>query len=576
MQETSQTHTSPHTTSKARWTREAIAGKLAEYHASAGRSDETKSVQAICEELNVPRSTLQYWLARQGNIDEAPEVIAFFESPAGVRFLHRLVLGAQFVMGFQGNCGIRLVCRYLECTGLSQFVAASYGSQQQVSRRIEEQIVAFDQAEKERLGGQMPPKQIALLEDETFHAGRVCLVGIEPRSNFILLEEYAADRSASTWTNSLAKATESLPVDVVLVTSDEAKGICAHVTNELGGHHSPDVFHVQHEVVTGTSLPLAAQVRQAEAVVKQVTEGLRRHQADKAAYEQRRRGPGRPPDFPKRIQQAQAQVAEACAQLETARTRQTRARQAMQGISTAYHPYDVKTGQTRTAEQVSTELHTHMQELETVVQEANLSERCCQKIQKAKRVVTQMVATIAFVVLGIQARVSVLGLRAEMEAAVLTQLIPAFYLERLSTQAQIAETRRLLHQQAEALLAPLLARDGPFSQVEDDDLGVIEEVARDCAHVFQRSSSSVEGRNGSLALRHHHLRQIRPQRLAALTAVHNYVPTRADGTTAAERFFGEKPGDVFEWLLERVDLPGRPAQKRSQPKTQMSLLSGTL
>ena len=38
--------------------------------------------------------------------------------------------------------------------------------------------------------------------DETFHP-EICLVAIEPVSNFILLERYAADRSAATWTQAL-------------------------------------------------------------------------------------------------------------------------------------------------------------------------------------------------------------------------------------------------------------------------------------------------------------------------------------------------------------------------------------
>jgi len=91
-------------------------------------------------------------------------------------------------------------------------------------------------------------------------------------------------------------------------------------------------------------------------------------------------------------------------------------------------------------------------------------------------------------------------------------------------------------------------------------------VAQECAELFQRSSSCVEGRNGQLALRHHSLHRLRDQKLEALTTVHNYFVRRSDGTTAAERFFGAKPGNLFEWILERVDLPGWPAQKRSEPK----------
>ena len=73
----------------------------------------------------------------------------------------------------------------------------------------------------------------------------------------------------------------------------------------------------------------------------------------------------------------------------------------------------------------------------------------------------------------------------------------------------------------------------------------------------------MEGRNGQLALRHHSLHRLSNDKLCALTVIHNYYLTRSDGTTAAERFFGAKPRDLFEWLLDRLDVPARPAAKRS-------------
>lgn len=64
----------------------------------------------------------------------------------------------------------------------------------------------------------------------------------------------------------------------------------------------------------------------------------------------------------------------------------------------------------------------------------------------------------------------------------------------------------------------------------------LEQVAGDCADRFQRSNSG-EGRNGQLALHHHGRHRLSNRKLAALTAVHNDPIRRADGTTAAERFF---------------------------------------
>jgi hypothetical protein len=42
--------------------------------------------------LDVPRSTLQAWLAYHENLDESPAVVAFFPSVPGLAFLHRLGL----------------------------------------------------------------------------------------------------------------------------------------------------------------------------------------------------------------------------------------------------------------------------------------------------------------------------------------------------------------------------------------------------------------------------------------------------------------------------------------------------
>ena len=70
---------------------------------------------------------------------------------------------------------------------------------------------------------------------------------------------------------------------------------------------------------------------------------------------------------------------------------------------------------------------------------------------------------------------------------------------------------------------------------------------------------NVEGRNGYLSLRNHQLRGLdRPRKRECLTAVHNFLLTRPDGTTAAERFFGQKPRSMFAVILGAVDIPPAP------------------
>ena len=551
-----------------RLSRQEIAQKLSEYEEAI---QNYPGQRRIAEEIDIPRSTIQHWLNRKNSIDADPEVVAFFESPAGTAFLHRLVLGAHFVITQLGPCGIRLVCQYLDLTGLNQFVASSYGTQQKVSVQMEQALVEFDKEEKMRLAEAMKPKEITVCQDENFHSDP-CLVAIEPVSNFIVLEKYSESRKADEWTKAMDDATKGLPVKIVQSTSDEGKGIVHHVEKDLGAHHSPDVFHVENEIVKGTSAPLASKTKRASEAHEKATEKVNRSIKEKEAYFINKRCPGRPPDFDKRIEEARTKEEDARQSLQKAEEHQKQMKDAIKGISEAYHPFALDTGRMKRSEEVSTSLNKCFSEIEDVASSAELSEVSFKRIKKAKKVVVDMVATIVFYFLAIRAKVEALSLAPEVEEAVFENFIPAIYLRLVSEKAKGAEVREQLRRKSEELLEPLRAVNGPFSGLALEEIALIEEVSQECACLFQRSSSCVEGRNGQLALRHHSLHRLSDRKLGSLTAVHNYYVKRSDGTTAAERFFGKKPRDLFEYLLDRLDLPGRPAQKRSQPEQKKHFL----
>lgn len=462
------------------------------------------------------------------------------------------------------------MCQFLELSGLAQFVAPSYGAQRKVTVAMEETITEFGREEQERLSQDMTSKQITVCEDETFHPS-VCLVAIDPVSNFILLEQYADNRQGETWTNALAEATAGLPIEIVQSTSDEGRGLLRHVETDLGVHHSPDLFHVQQELVRGTSGVLTSKTRQAEEAVAETTERLSARREAQVAYEER----GDLACASEQAEQlAQAEVQEQAARrtLETAQSWQERAKAAIQGINATYHPYDLETGAARSAEEVSASLEQCFAEIEAVATEAELSKSCHDRIAKAKRVKSAMVATVAFFWLTVEAKIEALELTKEIEQTVYDNLIPGIYLHLVSEKAQDAEQGRVFQNKSEELLASVRNRDGLLADLELEEKVVIEQVALECAQLFQRSSSCVEGRNGQLALRHHSLHRISDRKLAALTTTHNYFVKRSDGTTAAERFFGAKPKNLFEWLLDHVELPGRPAQKRLQTQRKEYLV----
>lgn len=150
------------------------------------------SQRQAAKRLQVPRSTLQAWYAWHDTLDSCPHVAQFFQSGPGLAFLHRLVLALHLVCVEVGACGIRLVCLFLTLTGLDRFVAASYGSQQQVNRQVEQAMVDYRHTETARLAKDMPRKTITVTQDETFTGG-LCLVASDPMSNFIILGTTRSD-----------------------------------------------------------------------------------------------------------------------------------------------------------------------------------------------------------------------------------------------------------------------------------------------------------------------------------------------------------------------------------------------
>jgi hypothetical protein len=408
----------------------------------------------------------------------------------------------------------------------------------------------------------MPERAITVCEDETYHP-EICLVAMEPVSNFILLERYAEDRSAGTWTQALAQSLQGLKVDVVQGTSDEAKGLLRHVERDLGAHHSPDLFHLQHEVSKATALPLARASEQARRACDQAACEVDAHRQARRDYQcQSPRPRGRPPAFIQRIVDALIAQGEAEEKAEQAEARQQQAREIVRELGDAYHPYALDTGQRQSPERLEQRLQACWAQLAELVEQAALPERARERIAKAKRLTTQLLATLSFFFATIQAKVEALALAPEIETAIHQQLIPAIYLDRVAERSTGAERRQALRQLSDELLEPLHPADSPLQALDVHTRAEIESVAAECADLFQRSSSCVEGRNGQLALHHHGKHRLSARKLSALTAVHNYVIRRPDGTTAAERFFAQPPQPMFSFLLRHLDAPPRPARKR--------------
>src|SRR5438132_1418428 len=225
-----------------RWDRTRRAALFDQYRALQAQG---LSLRQAAKALAVPRSTLQAWRVYQARRDEHPAVVAFFHSAPGLAFWHRLVLGRHLGCTAVGACGMRLVCLLLQRTGLARFVAVSSGAQHQVTRQVEEALVAYRHEESARLAKDMPAQALTGAKDAT-STGGLCLVALEPKSNSSLLEQAAPAREQDPWHALMTQALAGLHGQSMPSTSAAAPGLFAYVAHHLGAPHAPDVFQVPH------------------------------------------------------------------------------------------------------------------------------------------------------------------------------------------------------------------------------------------------------------------------------------------------------------------------------------------
>jgi hypothetical protein len=517
------------------------------------------SERQAAKELKVPRTTLQAWRIWHDSLDICSHVAQFFQSGPGLAFLHRLVIAFHVVCVEVGACGIRLVCLFLHLTGLDRFVAASYGAQQQVNRRVEEAIVVYHQDETARLATDMPRKDLTVTQDETFTGG-LCLITMDPESNFIILEQLAQARDQASWNALMAPALAQLNCRVIQSTSDEAPGLLAYVEHYLEAHHSPDLFHVQHELVKAVSGPMATKERAAHKAVTGAREQLERLQSDPQSTgdEPDKRGPGRPPKDPVSLEQAEQALKAASREHERLTQQREQVKASIRGIGHDYHFVDLERGGRRNGQLIASDIQGHIEQIRTIAQHEGLSQHCMERIEKAERVVPKMQATIEFVSGYVGQQVAQLDLTPPVSFVMHAKLIPSYYLDRVAQTRSVSDGEPL-RELAERLRASLLAPGGVLSALSPEAQDHLHDEAKRLAAVFQRSSSTVEGRNGYLSLRSHQLRGLDlPRKRECFTAMHNFFLTRPDGTTAAERFFGQKPRSMFAAILDSVELAPAP------------------
>jgi hypothetical protein len=232
--------------------------------------------------------------------------------------------------------------------------------------------------------------------------------------------------------------------------------------------------------------------------------------------------------------------------------------QSLRAIGHASHFVDLERGVRRNGQLIAGDIQRHIDTIRTIAQHEHLSETCLERLEKAERVVPKMQATIAFVSGYVRQQVRQWDLAPPASYAMHAHLIPSCYLERVASTRTVTagEPLRAL---AERLRTPLCAPGGALGAWSPMAQNQLKHKAKTLAEVFQRSRAN-GGRAQRLPLAEEPstARTRPPQKAGMSDGDAQLFLTRTDGTTAAERFFGQQPRSMFAAIWASVALPPAP------------------
>jgi Family of unknown function (DUF6399) len=520
------------------------------------------SISEVSQSLGTPRTTLRDQLEAFNRIHLPFSIKKAFLSEDGDAFLKRVVVSAHLYFRDVCACGLRILGDFFKEIGIADLIGASLGCQWKLGKQVEEAIVDFGNEQLSQVAEEVRGKEITLALDENFHEG-ICLVGIDPISNFLVLEEVGKSRKTEDWRDALSPVIAFLGVNVVQVTSDCGTSIVALCEEIFKAHHSPDLFHVLYNF-RRTFKPAIRRVKKAleTGLCKQEKEidELKKLEEKWNLMTSEEKGRGRPPDFKGRLEALELSWTQTMKEYAELESSEKALLERLKQMSKGYHPVNTEMGQRQSSQTFAILGENVLRSGAEMVEKFELQSDADDALSKLSRMFDKMAKTLDHVdhIWGQKATAWTSDHR---EKYVLqSKLVVAAYMERVALSKGVLEAHEInksakkLKQEAEQTLG----------KERCEELFKLAEVM---AGDFQRSTSMVEGRNGVLSLRHHAFHSLSELKRQVLSTIHNYVTKRADGTTAAERFSGVKPPNLVDWLCERIKTIPKSGGKRPQNRS---------
>ena len=505
-------------------------------------------------------------MERLDALDEDPDARLFFDGPCGQASMHRLLLALLLVLVFCAGLGVAQVRLVLILAGLSRRVACSASHLRGKVVAMRRLMLEFEQEETAYLAPAMPHLFLVLSPDEMFRCGKMILTALDPVSGMGLVHRVATHRDAPTWTAAIQCGLQGANVTLVALCADGASGIQRAATEHLKVRFDPELFHAQKGLTDAFGARIRSRLAAAHKARSKAARDVLRLDGHTAAHETTAEAAPSPPQ----VEAARALEAAQKAMRE-AEDDQGTLHRVLQTLSLVLHPVDLHIGTLRDSDEIERVVEDQLRTLDPIAE--RLGSKCQVAVASAREKIPAWMAMVSQWGQRVRERVEQEVLSTELRWVMLTLLIPACYLDWVSARNHLpAAVRTYLRARSDEKFRQVAA-NAEWASLPHGLRVHLESVAQECARWFVRCSAGTEGHNHWTAhrlFRHHGVRE---DWLAALKVVHNFLLRRADGTTAAQRFYGRAHGDLMQYLCVRMPGPALPRSRK--PKARLDPLGLT-
>src|SRR5918992_725830 len=447
---------------------------------NAIREHGKQSIRRLADCTGLSKSSVHRHLQARDRRDRYPESW-FWETEAGRTWLIRLVVATLFVFGLKRGVGAETLSAFFSHLHVEAHVGCSPSALRHIMHTLDHLLLETGAAwEQEGIAhGEIRPVIGAV--DETF-LQRMMLVFMDLATGYLLMEEVAEDRRFDTWYARANERLKTFGTEVLYLVSDRAKALIKLAHAGFGCPSIPDLFHLGHDLAKSYSLCIFARLRQAKRELEQAKQHLEnlpeRVQAE-------------------RVQIAQARVAACSTSVHHWQEGGRAWRQHLSNLSRILHPWRLTDSIRQTSKEVEEQLRAELEAIETLL-ETNGLPRKQDTLDKVRKQLAGISALVDFWWQTVRQDLTQMAMTPRWTQWAEDVLLPLMYwqeqLRRTRCPGQKAQIALVLQAVEEAC-----ERHACTRQLNPEGLGGWKAWGAGHAKAFQRASSAVGGRKGSLA-----------------------------------------------------------------------------